>query len=146
MKICKGTGHAKGHGCGKEIPFMKCMTNKIYLSKYGLGIKFRGQGCGCYEIWVKKNIHKPLTGISKKRAKENRVYLKKREDYLKENPYCEVMECLNKSTQVHHKKGRTGDLLIDETHFLAVCYPCHEKIEKKPEWAKNNGYSLIRTD
>jgi hypothetical protein len=81
---------------------------------------------------------------SQKRAKQEREYAKKGKAFLKVNKVCQVMECKRPSTQIHHKKGRIGDLLTNEEYFLAVCADCHTKIENHPEWAKEQGYSLSR--
>lgn len=81
--------------------------------------------------------------LSKKRAKQNREYEKVREEYLYVHPFCEVCGW-GENLQIHHKKGRTGELLTDKKYFLAVCHTCHQKIELFPEWAKENGFSLSR--
>jgi len=81
---------------------------------------------------------------SDKRARQEREYSKKRKEYLIDHPICEVLGCFAKSTEVHHKKGRIGDLLTDERYFMAVCNAHHRVIELNPIWAKNNGYSLNR--
>ncbi len=50
----------------------------------------------------------------------------------------------NNSTEVHHMEGRQADLLFDVRKWLPVCRACHERIERNPEWAYENGYSLKR--
>ena len=49
-----------------------------------------------------------------------------------------------KAEEVHHKRGRIGDLLLDETHWLAVSRKGHVKIEMNPRWAKEMGFSESR--
>lgn len=80
---------------------------------------------------------------SKKRAKQEREYEKVREQYLYHHNICEVCGW-GENIQVHHKKGRVGELLTDTRFFLAVCHTCHTKIELFLKWAKENGYSLSR--
>jgi len=92
-----------------------------------------------------KNI-KYINRVSKKRAKENREYLKVRKVFLESLIYCQVKGCKELATEVHHKKGRIGKLLTDISYFLGVCRECHSKIELEPLWAKENGYSLNRLD
>jgi hypothetical protein len=41
-------------------------------------------------------------------------------------------------------QGRIGNLLTDETKFLAVCRACHDWIETHPKEAKELGYSISR--
>ena len=89
----------------------------------------------------KANFIKP---ISDKRAKDLSKYRPLRDKYLKENPVCEVKECHNKTTNLHHKKGRTGSLIYDVKYFMACCSTCHpQKIHfTDTQWAKDNGYLL----
>lgn len=47
VKKCKGSGDAKGHGCGTELPFTENNGLKTYKAKYGLGF-----ACGCYSKWL----------------------------------------------------------------------------------------------
>ena len=83
---------------------------------------------------------------SKKRAKQMRDYSKVRVEYLLENPYCEarIPGCTIEATQIHHKKGRIGDLLTDTSNFLAICHHCHEFVEGHPKRAKELGLSVSR--
>lgn len=82
--------------------------------------------------------------LSKKRAIQNKEYLELRLEYLTEHQFCEIEECSNEATTIHHKKGRIGNLLTDTSNFLGVCMPCHTKIELNPIWAKKQGYSKSR--
>jgi hypothetical protein len=88
---------------------------------------------------VKKTKIKPR---SKKLTKEMVKYNKEVKIFLAENPVCPVTG--GKATQVHHKKGRIGKLLMDKRFWLAVSDEGHRKIELNPEWAKEMGYSISR--
>jgi len=44
LKTCKGSGIAKGHGCGKEVPVS---LYRVSNRTYGLG-----RNCGCYSKWL----------------------------------------------------------------------------------------------
>ena len=48
------------------------------------------------------------------------------------------------ATDIHHKKGRENDLLVDTRYFMAICRLCHARIDTDPEWARSNGYTLRR--
>ena len=87
---------------------------------------------------------KPINKISNKRKKENNLYSSLRKQFLKDNPLCAVTG--NKATEVHHMAGRIGKLLTDVRYFLPVCRFAHREIELNPIWAKENGYSLNRTN
>ena len=79
-----------------------------------------------------------------KRMAQERQYLKDRVTFLlkKENQKCPVTG--GRTTDVHHKKGRIGSLLLDQRFWLAVSADGHVKIEKNPIWAKEKGFSLNR--
>ncbi len=81
---------------------------------------------------------------SKKRAKQEREYSKLRKVFLFTHPTCEILDCGCEATEIHHRKGRVGDLLTDERWFLAVCRAHHIYIELHPALAKEHGYSLSR--
>lgn len=81
--------------------------------------------------------------VSKKRARQLREYAKKRKLFLEQNPYCKV--CGAPADQIHHKKGRENELLLNEDFWLPVDFKCHRKIEDNPQWAKEKGYSINRT-
>ena len=81
--------------------------------------------------------------MSAKRAKQNTIYLQKRNAFLKLYPICQCCN-IKQSTEIHHKKGRLGELLMDETQFFAICRDCHQWAETHPEWAKKHGFSESR--
>lgn len=95
----------------------------------------------CASIY-KKN--KGIKKVSEKRKIENKVYLDLRKIYLNkpENKICPITG--EKTTEIHHKKGRIGDLLNDTRFWMAVSRKGHQIIENNPEWAKKYGYSLNR--
>jgi hypothetical protein len=87
---------------------------------------------------------KPISIKSVKRMAEERLYLKKKKEYLTAHIRCEVKGCNKVGEQLHHRKGRIGKLLYDERYFMAVCNEHHRIIEDNPELAIKNGYSLKR--
>lgn len=90
---------------------------------------------------------KPIAPRSQKRSKEERLYLGKRIIFLQEHPMCQAHLpgiCTEYSTDVHHKEGRIGELLLDDTKWLALCRSCHEWVEHNPEEAKEKGFSIKR--
>jgi hypothetical protein len=93
---------------------------------------------------VKRNSNfiKP---VSDKRLGELALYRENRDPYLKENVVCEVRECNNPSTHVHHKNGRIGKMVYNIEYFMAVCDDCHpEKIHFNPgtKWSRPEGYLI----
>ena len=83
-----------------------------------------------------------LRPVSKKRAKQNKIYSLYRNIYLTNHPACEI--CGNKATQIHHKKGRFGDRLNNMEFFMSICHECHEWIHRNPMEAYAKGYMLLR--
>lgn len=91
-----------------------------------------------------KKPQKPIKRYSKKELKRLRIYRKKREEYFKRNPVCEYPNCNSRKITLHHKKGRIGDLLIDDRFFCSLCWPHHQEIEQNPALAIELGLSLKR--
>jgi hypothetical protein len=89
-------------------------------------------------------VKKPIKKVSTKRAAKNREYLKLRKEYLELYPVCEVVECHNRSIEIHHVCGKENDKLIDTNHFLAVCRDCHTWITEDSAKAIALGYSILR--
>lgn len=80
-----------------------------------------------------------------------KIYLAIRDLYLSVNTECKlcVLDSLwtgrvEKATDVHHKKGRIGELLFDVRHFLPVCRNHHTWIEQNPKSSKAWGFSESR--
>lgn len=87
--------------------------------------------------------HRPMRRVSKKRAKENKLYMEVRKVYLTEHPRCQV--CIDSpACDIHHRRGRWKSRLYDTEFFLAVCRPCHDRIHHNPEWAYEKGLLLPR--
>lgn len=107
-----------------------------------------------YHYWKHRNSvnkqpilkpHKPISPVSTKQKQRLAKYALVRAEYLAEHPYCEARLCRGSmATEIHHRRGRVGDLLTDKSNFLAVCRACHTEIEFRPEWAKEMGFSGSR--
>lgn len=81
--------------------------------------------------------------VSDKRAEQNAEYLAEHEPWLKEHDKCEA--CGDPSEEVHHKNGRFGERLLDQAYWMAVCKVCHREIHANPEWAREQGYLILRS-
>lgn len=92
-----------------------------------------------------KDIGKPIPKVSAKQLENLKKYRKVRDEFMK-NKLCEAKlnGCTGKATDLHHAKGKVGELLTDKRYFKALCRSCHSYIEVHPEFAKENGYSLNR--
>lgn len=108
------------------------------------GHYYSGDWCHICQEPLPKKKPKGVNKVSKKRIEVNKEYLIVREQYLKIFDVCEVENCFNPSTEIHHISGRSGELLVDVNNFLAVCRTCHQYIELNPVWAKQQGYSKSR--
>mgnify|MGYP003503850759 FL=1 len=91
----------------------------------------------------KKYSKIPLS--TQKRAKELEIYSKMRLVFLRENPNCQtngiIKGCTIKATEVHHKKGKIGNLLITESNFLSICRSCHRWVTDNSKEAVEMGLS-----
>jgi len=114
-----------------------CSSEGCYNNVWGKGY------CKFHQYLRTDKKKKTINPISDKRLNELALYRPIRDKYLNENTSCEVRECDNKSTHIHHKNGREGKMLYDYNYFMAVCNECHpEKIHENPAWARENGYLI----
>ncbi len=92
---------------------------------------------------MKRSIHlKRRTTLrkgSKKRAKELRAYSSMKAAQFKYCPFCEVIGCLQRAVDVHHRDGRNGSRLNDTKEWILVCRDHHRQIHDQPKWARENG-------
>jgi nitrate/TMAO reductase-like tetraheme cytochrome c subunit len=102
----------------------------------------------CKECWschsskdIKPTKQKPLSPKSSKQQKLDAIYSILREKFLKHHPMCEanLPGCSLNAHDIHHSKGRTGNLMLDDTEFVAVCRSCHTWIHENPKQAKELG-------
>ena len=56
LKKCKGTGKAKGEGCGQDLQYTERGGMKVYFSKFGLGTS----GCRCFYNWFESNCQQDV--------------------------------------------------------------------------------------
>lgn len=95
-------------------------------------------------------IRSPIRRETPAHVKARAEYNKRREAFLKRNPYCVCCPVRRPGTvqlwsdDVHHRRGR-GKFLLDETTWSAVCRPCHMHIHDNPAWAYQNGFMEKRT-
>lgn len=90
---------------------------------------------------------KKIPPKSSKRITQDNLYGKKRKLFLTAHSICKASirgVCNGAACDIHHMKGRIGDLFLDETYWLPVCRACHYWIEMRPEAAKELGLSINR--
>lgn len=80
--------------------------------------------------------------VSRRHATALRVYATRRVAFLEANPNC--ARCGQWAFQVHHKAGRLGSLLLDESNWLPLCGFCHDHVTRHPQEAIAEGWSLPR--
>ena len=93
------------------------------------------------------NNIKRISPVSEKRAAELEVYSFLRIAFLKYKPFCEANICCSKgtpSTEIHHKKGREGKLLLLVKYGLSTCRNCHDYITENSAEAIENNLSISR--
>jgi len=84
-----------------------------------------------------------INPVAPKRAKELAIYRPLRDKYMEENPICEC--CKEKpSSELHHRKGRMGELVYYVLFFMACCTWCHKKIHAESAWSYLKGYLISK--
>jgi hypothetical protein len=99
----------------------------------------------CWNCQSSKNIkptkQKPLSPRSSKKEKLDAAYSTLRKIYLQNHPMCEARlpGCSLEAHDIHHKKGRIGELYLDDTEWIAACRSCHTEIHNNPQISKDLG-------
>ena len=124
----------------------RCGKSRV-IWKNHKGERFCKQCWGAQTPVKQPNItsKKRLPPRSSKMITSLKEYSILRKKFLEEHSMCQahLVDCLQYSSEVHHKKGR-GIYLLDTSTWLAVCRNCHSYIETHPEFAKLYGYSTNR--
>jgi hypothetical protein len=129
-------------GCNRQRKIWKNLTQDGERKRY------------CKECWSCqsrysiKPTNKPLAPRSKKRASQEKEYSAKRKIFMLDNLICQANIsglCTTHSTDVHHIKGRSGDLLLDTNEWMSVCRACHMWIETHPVEATELGFRKSKT-
>ena len=124
--------------------------------------------------WLKRGAKRPkqkkrIRPMSKKREREQVIYLKKRKAFLREHPYCQVWlmkeelygegalseeyaienggqfkinsmpSSCPRSTDVHHSRGRIGKSFLDESTWVACSRQEHTWLHSHPKEARKLG-------
>lgn len=104
-----------------------------------------GDNCKlCGEVLRAKKV--PVKGIKKtspSMAEKKDKYKKVREDFLEANPNCAVFPEL-KAEEVHHPKGRIGELLLDSSLWIPVSRVGHVWIHENELEAEKIGLMISR--
>ena len=108
--------------------------------------KSHGKEKFCKDCWYTREKPKAIKPISPKMVNSLDEYSKRRIAFLAMHPGCQAKleGCTGAATDIHHKAGRIGALLLLISKWLAVCRSCHRWIEENPVEAKELGYSEDR--
>lgn len=83
--------------------------------------------------------------VSKKRARELRAYRPLRDAFLAAHPRCTFPGgCVQQSTELHHRAGRRGAMLLDASKWSALCHAHHSWTTEHPAAAVEMGISELR--
>lgn len=85
-----------------------------------------------------------IKSVSQGRLLALKEYRVLRDAYMRDHKVCEHPDCNAPSTELHHSKGRIGELLTNPFYFKALCHSCHVWTEKNPILAKELGLSVDR--
>ena len=93
----------------------------------------------------KMQIVRPMPKVTEKRADQLQEYYAIKAEFLIANPCCAVEGCYLKSVDVHHAKGRQGDLLTNTKWFVPICRKHHDYFQEHSKEAIEKGISVSRT-
>lgn len=137
----------------------KCCKNpeckNLFTPRYSALEKYCSYQCANKMRKPKKPSNK-INPLSKKRAKQNRVYSKERKIFLSkpENSICFVSGCGKRANTIEHQKGRKGfaddyarnnniPLLLDQRFWKPCCLKHNLAFESDPELSKAYQLSQI---
>lgn len=94
----------------------------------------------------------PVKPVSENRRVEAAVYRQRRLVFLEANPVCAAapwhdemgVDCDGRATTIQHKRGRVGDLYLDESLWLGLSLPCHQWVTDHPALAVEYGLAEKR--
>lgn len=103
-------------------------------------------------VYKKAKPRQRIKPVSKKESKRKVKYSAIRKEFFLDpkNQLCLmrlIPECIKfqqPATEVHHGKGRIGELLFNTKFFIPGCTGCHRYAELHPEEAKEKGVSFLR--
>lgn len=98
--------------------------------------------CATHGRALRKVVAPPIKKVAERLQKKLVAYDERRRAFL-HNKRCAVYPTLP-AKEIHHMRGRIGELLLDERWWLPVSHKAHAEITNKPKWAIANGYSLPR--
>lgn len=90
-----------------------------------------------------KRSQKPIRRATPERARQLREYEKIRRTFL-HGRFCErhwkreVTSVV--PTEVHHRRGRRGEMLLKTEYWSALCRECHAWVHANPAKAKEEGW------
>jgi hypothetical protein len=73
---------------------------------------------------------------SPRRAEQMALYVPLAKAFLEQNQWCWFPGCTRRSSEVHHRRGRSGERLLDQRWWAASCHAHNELAET------NTGYAL----
>lgn len=134
------------------------VNKKKWLCRYHLKIEYEKQAKEKYikrskigiVSWNKGN-KKPIRKVSLKRAIENKIYIKKRKEFLDkpENKYCFIDGCNKIANTIEHTAGRIGEMYLNEKYWRPCCLEHNLELENNSELSKkyqlskfHHGYKL----
>lgn len=89
--------------------------------------------------------------VSEKGRLKAIIYADRRKWFLAqpENKICPVMLAIfdekRQTSQIHHRKGRVGDLLLDESFWLALSFEGHDWVHKNPALSYERGWLIKKS-
>jgi hypothetical protein len=98
--------------------------------------------------WGEKREGHEIAKKSAQQKERDKEFRPIHDRFMRTHKECMIRQegCLVKTTELHHGKGKIGDLLFDEQWLVAACLPCHRWAELHPVDAKVLGISFDRLE
>ncbi len=91
---------------------------------------------------IQRKPRAAISAVSPRRRRENTEYASLKKFFLVAHPVCQFSGCTcREGLEIHHK-ARRGPFFLRTDTWMVVCRPHHDRIEKNPAWAKEQGYLL----
>jgi hypothetical protein len=86
---------------------------------------------------------KRIAPKSEKRIQEDERYFELAIQFKLDHPFCEVCALRGlvprPTRDIHHRRGRAGNLRLAVETWTAICRECHDHLENNKAWAKQLG-------
>lgn len=123
----------------KNIDCRKKFVAKHFLQKYCMDNE------QCKSLEYERVNGKKINSVSDKEKARQKLYFEAKKQYILFKHLCEFPGCKKEGEEIHHKAGRIGSNLYDESTFMHVCGLHHLHIHANPKESYAKGWLISKT-